>query len=109
MGKHTDVVTFRRDESPFDDELPVPGYIHRVPRPGAPGGVATMIIDAVEVVGDAITATVTTYEGPLCPVPCAGIVEGVATEQAELFPTASGDDTRRSHPSGRTATLPRRA
>ena len=44
MGKHTDVVTYPRDESPFGDELPVPGFIHRIPRPWAHGGVATMVI-----------------------------------------------------------------
>ena len=68
MGKHTDVVTYPRHESPFGDELPVPGFIHRVPRPTAHGGVATMVIEAVELVGDDIRATITTYDGPLCPV-----------------------------------------
>jgi hypothetical protein len=70
MGKHTDVVTYPRAESPFGTELPVPGFIHRVPRPGAHGGVATMVIESVEVDGDAVRATITTYDGPLCPVAC---------------------------------------
>ena len=49
MGKQIDVVTYRRDESPFGDQLPVPGYIHRVHRPGAPGQVVTMLVESVEV------------------------------------------------------------
>lgn len=68
MGKHTDVVTYPCDESPFGDELPLPGFIHRIPRPWAHGGVATMVIESVEVVGDDVRATITTYDGPLCPV-----------------------------------------
>jgi hypothetical protein len=68
MAKRTDVLTFRRSASPFGDELPVPGFVHRVERPDARGGVATLVIDAVEVVGDQVRATITTYDGPLCPV-----------------------------------------
>ncbi len=68
MGKHTDVVTYPLRQSPFGDEIPVAGFIHRVPRPTAPGGVATMVIESVEIVGDDIRATITTYDGPLCPV-----------------------------------------
>jgi hypothetical protein len=68
MGKHTDVVTYPRHENPFGDELPVPGFVHRVRRPSAHGGVATMVIEAIEVVGDDVRATITTYDGPLCPV-----------------------------------------
>jgi hypothetical protein len=60
MGKHTDVVTYPRDESPFGDELPLPGFIHRIPRPWAHGGVATMVIESVELVGDDVRATITT-------------------------------------------------
>ena len=113
MGKHTDVVTYHRDESPFGEELPVPGYIHRVPRAGAPGGVATMVIERVEIVDDTVTASITTYDGPLCPVPATtpGPVDDDEDDatQAELFPDIASEQARRSHPAGRTATLPRRA
>jgi hypothetical protein len=111
MGKHTDVVTYHRDESPFGEELPVPGYIHRVPRAGAPGGVATMVIERVEVVDDTVTAAITTYDGPLCPVPVSalGPIDDEVSSQAELFPEVASEESRRSHPAGRTATLPRRA
>jgi hypothetical protein len=111
MGKHTDVVTYHRDESPFGEELPVPGYIHRVPRPGAPGGVATMVIERVEIVDDTVTASITTYDGPLCPVPASalGVADDDIETQVELFPDVASEQARRSHPAGRTATLPRRA
>ncbi len=91
MHRHTDVVTYHRSQSPFGDELPVAGFVHRVERPGAPGGIATLVIESVEVTGDEVVATITTYEGPLCPVPAG----------AEL--------RQRSGPAGATATLPRRA
>jgi hypothetical protein len=68
MGKHTDVLTYTRSQSPFGDELPMPGFIHRVHRPGARGGVATLVVEAVEVDGEEVRATITTYDGPLCPV-----------------------------------------
>jgi hypothetical protein len=68
MGKHTDVLTYTRSQSPFGDELPMPGFIHRVHRPGARGGMATLVVEAVEVDGEEVRATITTYDGPLCPV-----------------------------------------
>lgn len=116
MGKHIDVVTYRRDESPFGEQLPVPGYIHRVPRPEAHGGVATLVVESVEMVGDEVRAVVVTWDGPLCPLPCGdelvgpfGWADDEPPAQAELFPADPVDDGRRSHPAGRTATLPRRA
>lgn len=116
MGKHIDVVTYRRDESPFGDELPVPGYIHRVPRLGAPADVATMLVESVVVDGDEVRAVVVTWDGPLCPVPAGDDLaapfdwaEDAPPLQAELFPTGPAEGSRRSHPAGRTATLPRRA
>ena len=113
MGKHTDVVTYPRDESPFGTELPVPGFIHRVPRPGAHGGVATMVIEAVELDGDDVRATITTYDGPLCLVhsspsaPTAGVAEAPTLFEADA--PAGSPDPRRSHPASRTTTLPPRA
>jgi hypothetical protein len=68
MSKRTDVLTFRRGEGPFGDELPLVGFVHRVPRPGAHGGVATLVVEAVELDGDDVRTTITTYDGPLCPV-----------------------------------------
>ena len=116
MGKHIDVVTYRLDESPFGDELPVPGYIHRVSRPGAPGQVATMLVESVEVTDGEVRAVVTTWDGPLCPVPAGSDLEhdpdlptGDAPTQGALFTADHDDDPRRSHPAGRTATLRRRA
>ncbi len=117
MGKHIDVVTYRLDESPFGDELPVPGYIHRVHRPGAPGQVVTMLVESVEVTDGEVRAVVTTWDGPLCPVPAGadldelfdGALADEAPVQGALFSSDHGDHSRRSHPAGRTATLPRRA
>jgi len=107
MGKHTDVVTYPRHESPFGDALPVAGYIHRVARPEAPGGVATIVIDSVEVLGEEVRAVVTTWDGPLAPVPDLGgptgpfdWAEEAAPSQTELFPVDPVDRHRRSHPAG---------
>jgi len=112
MGKHTDVVTYPRDESPFGDELPVPGFIHRVPRPWAHGGVATMVIEAVELVGDDVHATITTYDGPLCPVGVSAVDAAVEAAPDVAGTSLVGGEwaaARRSHPAGGTATLPPRA
>jgi hypothetical protein len=116
MGKHIDVVTYRLDESPFGDELPVPGYIHRVHRPGAPGKVATMLVESVEVIDGEVRAVVTTWDGPLCLVPAGDDLDELTDPlphdvpgQGALFSPVHDDHSRRSHPAGRTATLPRRA
>lgn len=124
MGKHTDVVTYPSDESPFGGELPVPGFIHRARRPGARGDVVTLVVEGVEVVDGEVHATVSTWDGPLCPVPSPAVpadttpdgpvaVDPGPSRQASLFTapvaTSPADGARRSHPAGRTATLPRRA
>ena len=68
MVKHVDVISYCRSDSPFGDEEPVIGFVHRVARAEARGGVATLVIEAIEVDGDNVRATIATYDGPLCSV-----------------------------------------
>lgn len=94
-------------------KLPVPGYIHR-PRPDVHGGVATLVVESVDVVGDEVRAVVVTWDGPLCPLPSGDELVGPfdwaddeAPTQAEVCswpppPTPAAGAT----PRGGTATLP---